>query len=103
MRRPWSASILAAAALLLFSTAAFAQATLAGVVRDASDAVLPGVTVEAASPVLIERVRSAATDAQGQYKIIDLRPGTYSVTFTLPASARSNERGSSCPRTSPRR
>jgi hypothetical protein len=53
------------------------------VVRDTTGAVLPGVTVEAASPALIERVRAAVTDSQGQYKIIDLRPGVYSVTFTL--------------------
>jgi Carboxypeptidase regulatory-like domain/TonB-dependent Receptor Plug Domain len=65
--------------------AAFAQnGEIAGVVRDASGAVLPGVTVEAASPALIERVRSVVTDGQGQYRIIDLRPGTYVVTFTLP-------------------
>src|SRR4029079_2142622 len=54
-----------------------------GVVRDATGAVLPGVTVEAASPALIERTRTAITDSQGQYRIIDLRPGVYSVTFTL--------------------
>jgi carboxypeptidase family protein len=69
--------------LLVGATAAHAQSAIAGVVRDTTGAVLPGVTVEAASPVLIERVRSAATDAQGQYKIVDLRPGTYSVTFSL--------------------
>ncbi len=57
---------------------------IAGAVRDTSSAVLPGVTVEAASPALIEKVRTVVTDAQGQYKIIDLRPGTYSVTFSLP-------------------
>jgi hypothetical protein len=57
--------------------------TIAGVVRDASGAVLPGVTVEAASPALIEKVRSVSTDNQGNYKIVDLRPGTYTVTFTL--------------------
>ena len=50
---------------------------IAGVVRDTTGAVLPGVTVEAASPALIEKVRTAVTDDQGQYKIIDLRPGTY--------------------------
>ena len=55
----------------------------AGVVRDATGGVLPGVTVEAASPALIEKVRIAVTDSQGQYKIFDLRPGTYDVTFTL--------------------
>ena len=61
---------------------AWAQ-SLAGVVKDTSGAVLPGVTVEAASPALIEKVRSVTTDASGQYKIVDLRPGTYTVTFTL--------------------
>jgi hypothetical protein len=62
----------------------YAQATLAGIARDTSGAVLPGVTVEAASPVLIEKVRTATTDDTGRYSIPDLRPGTYSVTFTLP-------------------
>jgi hypothetical protein len=64
-------------------TAAFAQAAIAGVVRDASGAVLPGVTVEASSPALIEKVRTVVTDGTGQYRVIDLRPGTYTVTFTL--------------------
>src|SRR5919108_24162 len=58
--------------------------TIAGTVRDTSGAVLPGVTVEVASPALIERVRSATTDGAGQYQITQLRPGTYTVTFTLP-------------------
>jgi hypothetical protein len=58
--------------------------SIAGVVRDASGAVLPGVTVEAASPALIEKVRSVTSDGTGQYKIITLRPGIYTVTFTLP-------------------
>ena len=57
--------------------------TIAGVVRDASGAVMPGVTVEATSPVLIERVRTVVTDGQGLYRIVDLRPGPYTVTFTL--------------------
>ncbi len=57
---------------------------IAGIVKDTSGAVLPGVTVEAASPALIEKVRSVVTDGQGVFKIIDLRPGTYTVTFTLP-------------------
>ena len=70
--------------LAILPASAFAQATITGVVKDASGAVLPGVTVEAASPVLIEKVRSAVTDGTGQYRIVDLRPGTYSVTFTLP-------------------
>ena len=59
-------------------------AGIAGAVRDASGAVLPGVTVEAASPALIEKVRTVITDQAGQYRILELRPGTYSVTFTLP-------------------
>jgi Carboxypeptidase regulatory-like domain len=70
--------------LFVLPVAAFAQASIAGVVKDASGAVLPGVTVEAASPALIEKVRVAATDGSGQYTIVDLRPGTYAVTFTLP-------------------
>ena len=69
---------------LFLPSAAYAQAVITGVVRDASGAVLPGATVEAASPVLIEKVRSVSSDAAGQYRIVDLRPGTYSVTFTLP-------------------
>src|SRR4051812_19570710 len=56
---------------------------IAGTARDTTGAVLPGVTVEAASPALIERTRTAITDAQGNYKILDLRPGVYTVTFTL--------------------
>jgi len=69
---------------LLVPAAAYAQAAITGVARDASGAVLPGVTVDAASPVLIEKVRSVVTNATGQYRIVDLRPGTYSVTFALP-------------------
>jgi hypothetical protein len=72
------------AVVLLFPALASAQASLAGTVRDASGAVLPGVTVEAASPVLIEKVRSAVTDGSGQYRITELFPATYSVTYTLP-------------------
>jgi hypothetical protein len=69
--------------LLLSSTSAFAQASITGVVKDASGGVLPGVSVEAASPALIEKVRTAVTDGTGQYRIEDLRPGTYSVTISL--------------------
>jgi hypothetical protein len=58
--------------------------SITGTVRDDSGAVLPGVTVEAASPALIEQSKSAVTDATGQYRIVDLRPGTYVLTFTLP-------------------
>ncbi len=60
-----------------------AQSAVSGLVRDASGAVLPGVTVEASSPSLIEKVRSVVTDDQGRYTIIDLRPGVYTVTFSL--------------------
>src|SRR5437667_11453953 len=70
--------------LLLLPSAASAQAAITGVVKDASGGVLPGATIEAASPVLIEKVRSVVSDATGQYRIVDLRPGTYSVTFSLP-------------------
>src|SRR5204863_6096420 len=70
--------------LLSFPSLSHAQASIAGVVRDASGAVLPGVTAEAASPALIEKVRTAVADGSGQYTIVDLRPGTYTVTFTLP-------------------
>jgi len=69
---------------VLMPTIAFAQATITGTVKDTSGAVLPGVTVEASSPVLIEKVRTVVTDGSGQYRIVDLRPGTYIVTFTLP-------------------
>jgi hypothetical protein len=79
---------LAAGALVLAPRQAIGQTTtsgaIAGVVKDTTGAVLPGVTVEAASAALIEKVRSVVSDAQGNYKIIDLRPGTYTVTFTLP-------------------
>jgi hypothetical protein len=68
---------------VLIPTVAYAQASIAGEVKDTSGAVLPGVTVEASSPVLIEKVRSTVTDGNGRYQIVDLRPGTYSVTFTL--------------------
>ncbi len=68
--------------------AAVAQTTgIAGTVRDTSGAVIPGVTVEASSPALIEKVRSVVTDEQGLYSIVDLRPGLYTVTFTLPGFA----------------
>jgi hypothetical protein len=70
-------------AALLLPTMASAQASLAGVVKDASGAVLPGVTVEAASPALIEKTRAVVTDGGGTYKIENLRPGAYTVTFTL--------------------
>jgi hypothetical protein len=80
--------VLVVGSLLVVPTGASAQvadsASIAGVVRDASGAVLPGVTVEAASPALIDKVRNVVTDGQGLYRIVDLRPGVYTVTFTLP-------------------
>ena len=69
--------------VLLLPATVFAQATLTGTVHDASGAVLPGVTVEASSPALIEKTRTAVTDGSGQYRIIDLQPGTYTLTFGL--------------------
>jgi hypothetical protein len=71
--------------LLLPSSAAAQQSgSIAGLVRDTTGAVLPGVTVEAGSPALIEKVRTVITDEAGQYRIVDLRPGVYAVTFSLP-------------------
>ena len=61
-----------------------AQGSITGVVKDASGAILPGVTVEVESPALIEKTRSGVTDGTGQYRFVDLRPGTYTVTLTLP-------------------
>ncbi len=77
----WAA--LAAAVVVMAPAVAFAQASIVGVVRDTSGAVLPGVTVEAASPALIEKVRAVVTDGTGQYRIENLRPGVYSLTFAL--------------------
>jgi len=84
--RTLGSGFFAVAALLLLSTPAFSQG-VAGIVRDSSGAILPGVTVEAASPALIEKSRSVVTDGTGQYRIVDLEPGTYTVTFTLPGFA----------------
>ena len=70
--------------LLAAPAAVLAQASITGTVKDASEAVLPGVTVEASSPALIEKVRSVATDGTGQYRIELLPPGIYAVTFSLP-------------------
>jgi hypothetical protein len=71
------------AVLLLAPPAARAQGVISGVVRDSTGAVLPGVAVEASSPVLIERSRTAVTDGDGRYAIVDVRPGNYVVQFTL--------------------
>ena len=81
----WLKGFLALAAMLvLLPAAAFAQeGQIAGSVRDTSDALMPGVTVEVTSPALIEKVRSATTDTNGQYRITNLPIGTYKVSFTL--------------------
>jgi carboxypeptidase family protein len=76
---------LIALAWLMTPRVAMAQSSIAGVVKDTSGAVLPGVTVEASSPALIEKVKTVVTNEAGQYRVVDLRPGTYKVTFTLAA------------------
>jgi hypothetical protein len=85
---PWRNSVVRRSSLVVVLLAgipvsALAQASIAGTVRDTSGAVMPGVTVEATSPALIEKLRTGVTDGSGQYKIEQLRPGTYTVTFTL--------------------
>jgi hypothetical protein len=77
------AAFIVAGLLVISSHPAFAQGSITGVVRDSSGSVLPGVTVEASSPVLIEKVRTAVTDGNGVYRLLDLRAGTYVVTFAL--------------------
>jgi hypothetical protein len=84
MRRGLVIAALTGGLLLALPSAGIAQSSITGVIRDSSGAVLPGVNVEAASEALIERVRAVVSDGQGVYRIIDLRPGTYVVTFTLP-------------------
>jgi hypothetical protein len=86
MRLARLARVVLLAPLVLHSSVAWAQQAsgVAGTVRDSTGSVLPGVTVEATSPVLIEKVRSVSTDGGGQYSLVDLRPGIYVVTFTLP-------------------
>src|SRR5262245_45111840 len=84
VRRIVLACVFASAFLIAAAESVWAQSVFAGTVKDASGAVMPGVTVEAASPALIEQVRSAVTDENGVYRIIDLRPGVYTLTFSLP-------------------
>src|SRR5665213_2564326 len=79
--RKWYLALGALACLMALPATARAQSAIAGVVKDSSGAVLPGVTVEAASDQLIEKSKVAVTDGSGAYKIIDLRPGTYIVTL----------------------
>jgi hypothetical protein len=78
------AAVCASAVCVPIPALAQERASIVGVVQDATGAVMPGVTVEAASPALIEQVRTAVTDSSGRYAVIDLRPGSYTVTFTLP-------------------
>ena len=83
MRRLLSSLVVVFAALVFLPSDVQAQAAIAGVVKDSTGAALPGVTVEASSPALIERVRGVISDGAGQYRIIDLSPGIYDVTFTI--------------------
>jgi hypothetical protein len=84
MRRLLFVCSLALSCVVWPALVAAQTSTIAGVVRDASGGVLPGVTVEVASPALIEKVRTVVTDSEGRYSVVSLRPGTYRVTFTLP-------------------
>jgi hypothetical protein len=83
MRRVVICTAVLCAGIVLAPASAYAQAGIAGIVKDTTGAVMPGVTVEASSPALIEKSRVAISDSAGQYKIVDLPPGTYAVTFTL--------------------
>src|SRR5687768_458366 len=87
--------VVSLAVLLLAPLVTFAQSNsnIAGVVKDTTGAVMPGVTVEAASPALIEKVRSVVTDSAGQYKVVNLVPGVYTVTFTLPGFSTTKHEG----------
>jgi hypothetical protein len=97
MRTKAKPLFLALAAVALLPAAARAQSSIAGTVKDTTGAVLPGVTVEASSPVLIEKTRSVVTDTQGNFKIVDLRPGTYTLTFSLPGFATVKREGLELP------
>src|ERR1700687_5677969 len=81
----------------LIPRAAAAQSAIAGTVTDTSGAVLPGVTIEAASPVLIERVRTVVPNPDGRYSIVDVRPGLYTVTFSLPGFSTVRRQGIEVP------
>jgi len=80
----WSVLPLVALMFLMPRAASAQVGSISGVVRDASDSVVPGVTVEVSSPALIEKVRSTQTDTNGRYQLNALSVGTYTVTFTLP-------------------
>ncbi len=100
LRKRWLEVVLGAlGALAISASGALAQQAsgISGIVRDTSGLAMPGVTVEAASPVLIEKVRSVTTDGEGRYSIVDLRPGDYTVTFTLPGFASVKREGINLP------
>ena len=80
--------------LVILPVSAHAQTALAGIVKDSSGGVLPGVTVEASSSSLIEKTRATVTDANGQSRLPELTPGIYTLTFTLPDSPPSSARTS---------
>src|SRR4029453_9114983 len=84
MARRILSALLRGTALTLLPAVASAQSAINGTVKDTSGAAMPGVTVEASSDVLIEKVRSVVTNERGVYQLLDLRPGTYSITYTLP-------------------
>jgi len=79
----WRVGLALLVCLMAWPSVARAQSAIAGIVRDTSGAVLPGVTVEASSPALIEKTRSVVTDGEGRYQIVDLRPGVYTITAQL--------------------
>jgi len=83
-RQWWVSPLVALACVMATPLGSWAQSAISGTVRDTSGGVMPGVTAEVASPALIEKVRSAITDSDGRYQIVDLRPGVYTVTFSLP-------------------
>jgi hypothetical protein len=91
--RVMSRVIVALASFVILPATVFAQASLSGFVKDTSGAVLPGVTIEASSPVLIEKVRTGISDSTGLYRIPDLPPGLYKLTFTLPGFATVSREG----------
>jgi len=88
---------LVATCLTLLPALSFGQSGIAGVVTDATGGALPGVTVEAASEVLIEQTRSVTTDGEGQYRFIDLRPGSYNLTYSLEGFATIKREGVQLP------
>jgi molybdopterin synthase catalytic subunit len=96
MRRMHALGLVLLTSGLVAPSGASAQSQFTGQVRDESGAILPGVSLEAASPVLIEKAKTAVTDDQGRYSIVDLRPGTYKITFTLTGSPRFSAKASSC-------